>query len=83
MEAPMTEWVRDPDALRTIMRLRTLRVGDQVIERRTSDGFEAKLISLNENTIEQAYVFYGADTFTAKSDPWELVAWRRPNKEGG
>ena len=76
------DWVRDPTALRTLVALRAMQVGDEIIERATLKnamnyfGKEVPAILSNGNLEFVQTVFDNDDIST---EYWTLVAWRRPS----
>lgn len=75
----MADWVRDKDALFTILQLRALKVGDEVIEQRQTDMHEARWVLNSQSAVNTVQGFYGENLSGPPdfSEKWRLVAWRR------
>jgi hypothetical protein len=79
LRAVAVDWVRDPDALRTLLALRALQVGDEVIERTIHNHGGPPLSVTSKITpglMHAVYQVYGKNL--QGTGTWELAAWRRP-----
>lgn len=69
------KWVTDPEALKTLMRLRIIKVGDEV--KLSYNDKLPDIRNIENDTSQPEYFMRWFETGLSRGG-WTFVAWRRP-----
>jgi hypothetical protein len=71
-------WVIEPEALLTVLRLRSLQLNDEMLFIRPADGDRARITRDQLVREEQLWTVYKRYEGDLNGVGWRVVGWRRP-----